>query len=50
MKLSDEDKKKMLEYLTEFARQPFIKAKRVTPSLLTKVFSSEAAYLYCVNS
>ena len=48
-KLSDEDKKKMLVYLTEFARQPFIKAKRVTPALLTKMFSSKATYLYWIN-
>jgi len=49
-KLSDDDKRKILEHLTAFARQPFIKAKRVTPTLLTKMFSSEATYLYWINS
>ncbi|PVX25172.1 MAG: hypothetical protein CW691_05355 [Candidatus Bathyarchaeum sp.] len=49
-KLSDENKKKILEHLTEFARQPFIKANRVTPTLLTKMFSSEATYLYWIKS
>ena len=50
MALSDENKKKLLEYLTEFARQPFIKAKRVTPALLAKMFSSEITYLYWIRS
>jgi len=50
MALSDENKKKLLGYLTEFARQPFIKAKKITPDLLTKMFNSEATYLYWVNS
>lgn len=48
-KLSDKDKKKMLVYLNEFARQPFIKSKRVNPALLTKMFSSKATYLYWIN-
>jgi len=39
----------LLEYLSEFAHQPFIKIKTVNPGLLTKVFSSEGVYLYWVN-
>ena len=39
----------LVEYLTAFARQPFIKAKKVSPDLLTKMFSSEATYLYWIN-
>jgi len=50
MQLSKEDKKILVEYLTDFARQPFIKAKRITPELLTKLFSSEATYLYWINA
>ena len=49
MRLSSNEKKKLVEYLTDFARQPFIKAKKITPDLLTKMFSSEATYLYWVN-
>jgi len=48
--LSSPDKQKLVEFLTDFARQPFIKAKKVSPELLTKMFSSEATYLYWVNS
>ena len=50
MALSDENKRRVLECLAEFARQPFIKAKNVSPVLLTKMFTSEATYLYWVNS
>ena len=49
-RLSNHDKKRLVEYLTDFGRQPFIKAKKVTPDLLTKIFSSEAIYLYWINS
>jgi len=49
-RLPDPDKKRLVEYLTNFARQPFIKAKKVSPDLLTKMFSSEAIYLYWINS
>ncbi|MFH1327299.1 MAG: ABC transporter ATP-binding protein [Candidatus Bathyarchaeota archaeon] len=49
-KLKGQDKKKFVEYLTDFARQPFIKAKKVSPDLLTKMFSSEATYLYWINA
>jgi ABC-type transport system involved in cytochrome c biogenesis ATPase subunit/GNAT superfamily N-acetyltransferase len=48
--LEDEDKKTLLNHLSEFARQPFIKTEKVTPSLLSRVFSSEAVYLYWINS
>jgi len=47
--LNGQDKKVLLGYLSEFAHQPFIKTKRVTPDLLTRVFSSEGVYLYWVN-
>lgn len=47
--LNDEDKKVLLEYLSEFAGQPFIKAKTVTPDLLTRVVASDSVYLYWVN-
>ena len=49
-RLNGHDKKKLVEYLTDFTRQPFIKAKKVSPDLLTKMFNSEATYLYWVNS
>jgi len=49
-KLNGQDKKKLVKYLTDFARQPFIKAKKVSPDLLTKMFNSEATYLYWVNN
>jgi ABC-type lipoprotein export system ATPase subunit/N-acetylglutamate synthase-like GNAT family acetyltransferase len=48
--LSSPDKQKLIVFLTDFARQPFIKATQVSPELLTKMFSSEATYLYWVNS
>jgi len=47
--LDGQDKKVLLEYVSEFAHQPFIKTKTVTPELLTRVFSSEGVYLYWVN-
>ncbi|TRZ49004.1 MAG: GNAT family N-acetyltransferase [Dehalococcoidia bacterium] len=49
VRLSNADKKRLIEYLTDFARQPFIKAKKVTPDLLTKMFSTEATYRYWMN-
>ena len=49
-KLSREDKKTLLDYLSEFADQPFIKIRRVTPDLLTKAFSSDSIYLHWVNN
>lgn len=49
MKLATENKKRLLEYLTDFARQPFIKAKKVSPELLSRMFRSEIIYLYWVN-
>ncbi len=48
--LPQQEKQKLIEYLTDFARQPFIKAKKVSPDLLSKMFSSEATYLYWVRS
>jgi len=48
-RLDGQDKKRLLEYLADFARQPFIKTKKITPDLLTKMFSSEATYLYWIN-
>jgi len=47
--LNDQDKKVLLNYLSEFSSQPFIKAKTVTPDLLTRVFSSNGVYLYWIN-
>jgi ABC-type lipoprotein export system ATPase subunit len=49
-KLPKEDKKILVDYLTDFAKQPFIKAKRISPELLTKLFSSKATYLYWINA
>lgn len=48
--LNRRDKKVLLEHLSEFGSQPFIKTKAVTPYLLTKVFSSSGVYLYWVNA
>lgn len=47
--LSDEDKGLLLGYLSEFAQQPFVKVKTVTPDLLSKIFSSEGVYLYWIR-
>jgi ABC-type transport system involved in cytochrome c biogenesis ATPase subunit/GNAT superfamily N-acetyltransferase len=47
--LSEEGKKVLLGYLSEFVQQPFVKITTVTPDLLSKVFSSEVVYLYWVN-
>ncbi len=49
LSLNSKDKKKFVEYLTDFAHQPFIKTKKITPDLLTKMFSSELTYLYWIN-
>lgn len=49
-KLDDDGKKVLLESLTEFARQPYIKIKSVTPELLTRAFSSNCVYLYWLNA
>lgn len=48
-RLSEQDKKSLLEYLREFGRLPFIKTESVTPDLLTKVVASSGVYLYWVN-
>jgi len=47
--LAGQDKQTLLGALSDFARQPFIKAKKVTPDLLTKVFSSDTVYLYWIS-
>jgi ParB-like chromosome segregation protein Spo0J/N-acetylglutamate synthase-like GNAT family acetyltransferase len=48
--LKDEAKKALMEYLTEFVQQPFVKIKTVAPELLGKVFSSEVVYLYWITA
>ncbi|MEJ2242203.1 MAG: GNAT family N-acetyltransferase [Candidatus Bathyarchaeota archaeon] len=48
-KLDENDKKKFIEFLSDFAKQPFIKTKQVSPELLTKMFGSETIYLYWIN-
>jgi len=48
-RLNDKEKRVLLEYLSGFASQPFIKAETVTSDLLTKIKSSKGVYLYWVN-
>jgi len=48
--LTQQDKQKLTEFLTEFARQPFIKTKKVSVDLLPRMFCSEATYLYWITS
>ncbi len=48
-RLDSQDKKVLVEYLSEYARQPFVKVKLVKPELLGRVCSSEGVYLYWVN-
>jgi len=48
--LNEEDKKVLLGYLTEFAQQPFVKIKTVTPDLISRAFVSEGVYLYWINA
>jgi len=48
--LDPQDRKLLVESLSEFARQPFVKVKAVKPELLARVCSSEGVYLYWVNS
>jgi hypothetical protein len=48
--LSLQDRETLLGYLSEFGSQLFIKMKMAVPDLLTRVLSSEAVYLYWVNS
>jgi len=48
--LNNQDKQALLEYLSEFASQPFIKVETITPDLLTRTLSSEGVYLYRINS
>jgi energy-coupling factor transporter ATP-binding protein EcfA2/GNAT superfamily N-acetyltransferase len=42
-------REELLSLLNEFAKQPFIKNKTVSPELLTRMFTSGGAYLYWVN-
>jgi len=48
--LEGNDKKVLIEYLSEFAHEPFIKSRTVKPELLTRAFSSDSVYLYWVSS
>jgi len=47
--LLEADKRTLLTLLRDFASQPFVKTRKVTPSLLVKVFSRNCVYLYWVN-
>ena len=47
--LKSQDKQTLIECLSEFASQPFIKMETVTPDLLTRIVSSEGVYLYWIN-
>jgi ABC-type transport system involved in cytochrome c biogenesis ATPase subunit/N-acetylglutamate synthase-like GNAT family acetyltransferase len=47
--LSEEDKKVLLSYLSEFVQQPFVKIKTVTSDLIGRIFSSEGIYLYWIK-
>jgi ABC-type ATPase with predicted acetyltransferase domain len=47
--LNRQDKQTLIEYLSEFASQPFIKMEAITADLLTRIISSEGVYLYWVN-
>jgi len=49
-RLDEQHKKLMIEYLSEFAHQPFIKIEAVSPELLAKTFPSDCAYLYWINA
>jgi ABC-type transport system involved in cytochrome c biogenesis ATPase subunit/N-acetylglutamate synthase-like GNAT family acetyltransferase len=48
--LDEESKKTLLGYLSEFAKQPFVKKKLVTLNMMTRVFRSNGVYLYWINS
>jgi predicted GNAT family acetyltransferase len=48
--LNHEDRKSLIGYFSEFVQQPFVKIKTVTPDLISKIFSSEGAYLYWINN
>ncbi|MGD0495572.1 MAG: ParB N-terminal domain-containing protein [Candidatus Bathyarchaeia archaeon] len=48
--LSEEDRRILLSYLTEFVQQPFVKVKTVTPDLIGRIFSSEGIYLYWIRT
>jgi ABC-type ATPase with predicted acetyltransferase domain len=48
-RLADKNKKVLLEHLSEFVQQPFVKVKTASPDLLGRVFSIDGVYLYWVN-
>lgn len=48
--LDSQDREVLLGFLTEFANQPFVKVRSVSPELLGSAFSSDSVYLYWVNS
>jgi ABC-type transport system involved in cytochrome c biogenesis ATPase subunit/N-acetylglutamate synthase-like GNAT family acetyltransferase len=48
-RLDEGERKMLLGYLSEFARQPFVKTKIVTSDLLVKVFSGYGVYLYWID-
>jgi GNAT superfamily N-acetyltransferase len=48
-KLDEADRGTFLSFLREYASQPFIKIERITPYLLTRVFSPDAQYLCWVR-
>jgi ABC-type transport system involved in cytochrome c biogenesis ATPase subunit/GNAT superfamily N-acetyltransferase len=48
--LEENKKGVLLSYLSEFARQPFVKMKVVTPDLIGRAFSSDGIYLYWIKS
>jgi ABC-type ATPase with predicted acetyltransferase domain len=47
--LSEEEKKVLLGFLSEFVQQPFVKIKVVTPDLISRAFSSDGIYLYWIK-
>lgn len=49
-RLSDEDKRVLLGFLSEFVQQPFVRKKSVKPELLGRALHSGNVYLYWVSS
>ena len=37
-------------FLSEFAQQPFVKMKVVSPDLISRIFSSDGTYLYWIKN
>jgi hypothetical protein len=48
-KLNYNDRKALLDYISRFLQQAFVKVKTATPEQLTRVFSSEGVHLYWIN-